>query len=141
MGSLFFFSQCWICHFLWGRCFGLEAATAPALQLSPAGDMSLDLTPALVAASYGQTKAVGSNKPSHFQSMFVPSCLHVSIWLCCYLQVLEFLKAAGADLTLARQDGATALDLAIDQEHTETVLGSKFSVQASNISNSNTYYT
>lgn len=36
-------------------------------------------------------------------------------------QALEFLKAAGADLNLARVDGATALDLAIDQEHSETV--------------------
>lgn len=68
----------------------INATTAPALQLSPAGDMSLGLTPVLVAAQYGQIKA------------------------------LEILKAAGADLNFARVDGATALDLAIDQEHSET---------------------
>jgi len=68
----------------------INATTAPALALSDAGDQTLGLTPVLVAATYGQTKA------------------------------LEFLKAAGADLNLARVDGATALDLAIDQEHSET---------------------
>ncbi|CAK9044168.1 Ankyrin repeat and SOCS box protein 2 (ASB-2) [Durusdinium trenchii] len=67
-----------------------KATTAPALQLSPAGDQTLGLTPVLVAASFGQTKA------------------------------LEFLKSVGADLNLARVDGATALDLALDQEHSET---------------------
>ena len=36
-----------------------KATTAPALQLSPAGDMSLGLTPVLVAAQYGQIKAAG----------------------------------------------------------------------------------
>ncbi|CAK9081460.1 unnamed protein product [Durusdinium trenchii] len=68
----------------------INATTAPALQLSPAGDQTLGLTPVLVAASFGQTKA------------------------------LEFLKSVGADLNLARVDGATALDLALDQEHSET---------------------
>eukprot|EP00435_Cladocopium_sp_Y103_P057743 s25_g20.t1 len=68
----------------------INATTAPALQLSPAGDMSLGLTPVLVAAQFGQIKA------------------------------LEILKSAGADLNFARVDGATALDLAIDQEHSET---------------------
>ena len=38
---------------------------------------------------------------------------------------MEILKAAGADLNFARVDGATALDLAIDQEHSETVLWPK----------------
>ena len=33
-----------------------KATTAPALQLSPAGDQTLGLTPVLVAASFGQTK-------------------------------------------------------------------------------------
>lgn len=68
----------------------INATTAPALQLSPAGDMSLGLTPVLVAAQFGQIKA------------------------------LEALKSAGADLNFARADGATALDLALDQEHSET---------------------
>ena len=37
-------------------------------------------------------------------------------------KALEFLKSVGADLNLARVDGATALDLALDQEHSETDL-------------------
>ena len=40
-------------------------------------------------------------------------------------QALEALKSAGADLNFARADGATALDLALDQEHSETVLWRK----------------
>ncbi|CAJ1405193.1 unnamed protein product [Effrenium voratum] len=69
----------------------INATTAPALELSPAGDVSLGLTPVLVAASFGQTKA------------------------------LELLASLGADLNLARADGATALDLAADKDHAETV--------------------
>ena len=34
-----------------------KATTAPALALSDAGDQTLGLTPVLVAATYGQTKA------------------------------------------------------------------------------------
>eukprot|EP00930_Biecheleria_cincta_P064384 TRINITY_DN49967_c0_g1_i1.p1 TRINITY_DN49967_c0_g1~~TRINITY_DN49967_c0_g1_i1.p1 ORF type:complete len:223 (+),score=56.47 TRINITY_DN49967_c0_g1_i1:75-743(+) len=68
----------------------INATTAPALQLSAAGDMSLGLSPAHVAAQFGQTK------------------------------VLEFLKSVGADLNIKRTDGATALDFAVDQEHAET---------------------
>ncbi|CAE7531109.1 atad3-b [Symbiodinium natans] len=68
----------------------INATTAPAFSLSPDGDVSLGLTPTLVAASFGQTQA------------------------------LEFLKSAGCDLNLQRGDGATALDLALDQGHADT---------------------
>ena len=40
-----------------GESFEPKATTAPALALSDAGDQTLGLTPVLVAATYGQTKA------------------------------------------------------------------------------------
>eukprot|EP00439_Symbiodinium_sp_Y106_P056380 s2371_g7.t3 len=66
------------------------AITAPAFSLSADGDMCLGLTPVHVAASFGQTQA------------------------------LDFLKSLGCDLNFKRGDGATALDLAVDQEQAET---------------------
>jgi len=67
----------------------IHAATAPALALSPDGDASLSLLPAHVAAMFGQTVA------------------------------LTFLAGAGADLNCRRPDGATPLDLALEQGHEE----------------------
>ena len=41
------------------------------------------------------------------------------------LQALDFLKSLGCDLNFKRGDGATALDLAVDQEQAETVPSSE----------------
>lgn len=68
----------------------INAITAPALSLSADGDISLGLTPVHVAATFGQTQA------------------------------LDFLKSLGCDLNFKRADGATALDLALDAEQSET---------------------
>ena len=39
------------------------------------------------------------------------------------MEALELLASLGADLNLARADGATALDLAADKDHAETAGG------------------
>lgn len=69
----------------------VNAATAPAYELSPKGDSSLALCPAHVAAAYGQIEA------------------------------LEALEIAGADLNCRRPDGATPLDFAVDAGQNEAV--------------------
>merc|ERR1719362_117161 len=67
----------------------VAAATAPALDMSPAGDMSSSLYPVHVAAIYGQ------------------------------LEALRVLHSSGADLNCSRPDGATPLDFAEDVEQHE----------------------
>lgn len=67
----------------------IKAPTAPALELSLDGTQSLHLTPAHVAAMFGQVAA------------------------------LRVLEAAGANLSVHRPDGATPLDLASDQDQEE----------------------
>mmetsp|Transcript_104270 Transcript_104270/g.299856 ORF Transcript_104270/g.299856 Transcript_104270/m.299856 type:complete len:506 (-) Transcript_104270:218-1735(-) len=67
----------------------VNAQTAPAADISPAGDVSLSLCPAHVAAMAGQ------------------------------LGTLEVLHSSGADLNCKRPDGATPFDFAEDQDQTE----------------------
>merc|ERR1712217_649808 len=67
----------------------VNAATAPALDMSPDGDASSSLVPVHVAAINGHEEA------------------------------LSVLFSSGADLNARRPDGATALDFAVDCEQKE----------------------